>query len=544
MPSFNLAYEPWIPCLLRGESLPQDLSLLDTLTRAHEIRELSDDSPLVTIALHRLLLAILHRNFGPPGFSEWKRLWQRGQWDGEKLAGYFAEWSEKKRFDLFDAERPFFQVPRLQKAGDSKKGKNTEASNAPTDAEVHRATYLVHESVSAYNGTLFDHGFTSDSGKLTAARAACYLVARQAFSLGGGVSYPFNLSHSPLIGGYTVLALGNNLFETLALNLLSYNAETPIPQRGADFPSWEQDQKAQPDKNGTLPLGYLDYLTWQSRRIHLITEGDSPVVSNCQLIQNLKLKDERGDFDPFRCYEQDSKGAVKARRINPARALWRDSHSLFQQTGKEFKRPEVFDHLANVETARRRGEITAASAYAFAVYGMANDQASVSLWTRERLPLPLGYLNEKALTAALEDALKLTEEVASNLGSAVKTLAKELVGDHEAGNLAASFGAREFYWSRLEPAFKKFLVDLAADSSGDETEYGEKTLPEWARTVTRIADAAFNQAVNSLSGSARELQAGAVAQTAFDKLMGKTCKTFARLFPQASTNQSTNGGQS
>jgi len=542
MPSFNLAYEPWIPCLLRGESLPQDLSLLDTLTRAHEIHELSDDSPLVTIALHRLLLAILHRNFGPPGFSEWKRLWQRGQWDGEKLASYFAEW--KHRFDLFDSERPFFQVPRLQKNSDGKKGGKAESPTTTTEAEVHRATYLVHESVSAYNGTLFDHSFTRDSGKLTAARAACYLVARQAFSLGGGVSYPFNLSHSPLIGGYTVLVLGNNLFETLALNLLAYNAETPIPQRGADLPSWEQDQKAQPDKNGTLPLGYLDYLTWQSRRIHLITEGDSLVVSNCQLIQNLKLKDERGDFDPFRCYEQDSKGAVKAKRINPARALWRDSHSLFQQTGKEFKRPEVFNHLANVETARRRGEITAASAYAFAVYGMANDQASVALWARERLPLPLNYLNEKPLTAALEDALKLTEDVVGNLGIAVKTLAKELVGDHGAGNLPASFGVREFYWSRLESAFKKILVDLATDSSADETEYGEKTLPEWARIVMQTAAAAFNQAVNSLSGSARELQASAIAQTTFDKLMGKTCKTFAHLFPQTSTNEPTKGGQS
>lgn len=542
MPSFNLAYEPWIPCLLRGERLPQELSLLDTLTSAHEIRELSDDSPLVTVALHRLLLAILHRNFGPSSFSEWKRLWQRERWEGEKLASYFAEW--KQRFDLFDAQRPFFQTPRLQKPVE-KKGRATHESSATEDIEVHPIALLAHEAATGNNGTLFDHNFNDAPQSLTPAEAARYLVARQPFSIGGGVSQPFNLSHGPLVGGYTVLALSNNLFETLALNLLDYNAEFPIPQRGADLPCWEQTQPEQPERNGTTPRGYLDYLTWQSRRIHLISTGEPPTVSHCQHLQNLKLKDERGDLDPFKCYEQEGKDAFKAKRINPARALWRDSHALFQKADDSTKRPEIFNHLAKINAARRRGEINAAPAYAFAVYGMASDQASVSLWARERLPLPLSYLSEKPLTGALDNALKVTEEVASNLSSAIKTMARHLVGDQDAGNLAASFEAREFYWSRLDPAFKKFLVALAADQSTDEREYGETTLPEWARIVTRTAVAAFAQAANNLSGSARELQAIALAQAEFDKLMGKTRRTFPRLFPQnGTTNPSTIGGKS
>jgi CRISPR system Cascade subunit CasA len=539
MPSFNLAYEPWIPCVMQRENLPRELSLLETLTSAHQIRELTDDSPLVTVALHRLLLAILHRNFGPSDFSEWKELWRRGQWDAEKLANYYTVW--RRRFDLFDAERPFYQTPRLRKPVETKKSnQKAEKLDGSEDIEVHRATYLVHESVSAYNGTLFDHSFTSDSGKLSPARAACYLVARQAFSLGGGVSYPFNLSHSPLIGGYTVMALGKNLFETLALNLLRYDNEFPLPHRGADLPCWEQEHLAQPDKSGTSPLGYLDYLTWQSRRIHLILDEGNFVVTNCQLIQNLRVKDDFGALDPFRCYEQDNKGMLKAKRINPNRALWRDSHTLFQQTDNAFKRPEVFGHLANIETARRRGQINAGTSYSFAVFGLSNDQASVSLWARERLPLPLSYVSEKPLISALEDALKVTEEVAANLKRAVKTLAVKIVGDNEAGNLVASFDVETFYWSQLEPPFKKFLVDLSVDQSNDELEYGEKTLPEWAGAIVHIANLAFAKAVNSLSGSARELQASAVAQSEFGKLMGKTYKTHARLFQQNSTALSTN----
>jgi CRISPR system Cascade subunit CasA len=529
MPSFNLAYEPWIPCLLRGERLPQEFSLLDTLTRAHEIRELSDDSPLVTIALHRLLLAILHRNFGPSGFTEWKRLWQREQWDGEVLANYFAAW--KQRFDLFDAERPFFQV------------------SFDLNLKKDPLTLLAQEFASGNNATLFDHSFGS-SQTFTPAQAVRFLLSRQSFAFSGTGGY----LNSTLVNSYTVFVLGNSLFETLALNLLDYNAQLPVPHRGVDLPCWEQEQpdrSAKEKKDGTLPLGYLDYLTWQSRRIHLIANGEPPTVSQCQHLQNLKLKDERGDIDPFKCYKQEGKGPLTAKRIIPAKMLWRDSHALFEQSGQAAKRPEVFNHLARINQARRRGEIKAAPVYAFAIYGMANEQASVSLWARERLPLPLSYLSEKPLTSALDEALKVTEEIAKNLARAVKTLAshlvnklKSLAGEKDASKLAESFGAQEFFWSRLDPAFKKFLVALAADQSADESEYGETTLPEWARLVTRTASGAFAQAANSLSDSARELEAIALAQTEFDKLMGKTRKNFPRLFPPTSTTQSTNGGQS
>jgi len=92
-----------------------ELSLADTVLRAHEIRELFDESPLVTVALHRLLLAILHRNFGPANTGEWFWLWRRGRWDEEKLGDYFTRWHE--RFELLHPKRPFYQVPEIADAG-------------------------------------------------------------------------------------------------------------------------------------------------------------------------------------------------------------------------------------------------------------------------------------------------------------------------------------------------------------------------------------------------------------------------------------------
>jgi CRISPR system Cascade subunit CasA len=205
MPSFNLIDEPWLPCTWLADNCCEDLSLRTTLANAHVIRELYDPSPLVTVALHRLLLAILHRNFGPRSLAAWQVLWQRGAWDMSVLDNYFARW--RHRFDLFDAERPFYQVASL-----------------PDAKHVHPAQLLPLEMASGNNPTLFDHRFDRLPVSLTPSEATRGLIARQAFSPGGGVSTPFNLSNSPLTVGYSVLALGNSLFETLLLNLHTYNS--------------------------------------------------------------------------------------------------------------------------------------------------------------------------------------------------------------------------------------------------------------------------------------------------------------------------------
>jgi CRISPR system Cascade subunit CasA len=242
MPEFNLVDQPWIPCLQRDGGKPQELSLRDTLTGAHEIRELFDDSPLVTVSLYRLLLAVLHRNFGPDSFREWKELWQCGQWDSDKLNRYFDEW--KHRFCLFDNERPFYQVLRMQNA----KSK---------DVELHPIALLAHEAATGNNATLFDHSFEEAPEAYSAATAARHLITRQAFSIGFGRSDPFSFQDSTIVRGFSVLALGNNLFETLALNLLPYNTERPISHQGEDKPAWELNDPTKPDKDGTVVRGWI-----------------------------------------------------------------------------------------------------------------------------------------------------------------------------------------------------------------------------------------------------------------------------------------------
>ena len=63
-------------------------------------------------------------------------------------------------------------------------------------------------------------------------------------------------------------------------------------------------------------------------------------------------------------------------------------------TDTKSKRPDVFNHLAQIASAQKRKEVNADTKYAFLVIGMnnKNGKASFDLWLREQLPLPLSSL--------------------------------------------------------------------------------------------------------------------------------------------------------
>jgi CRISPR system Cascade subunit CasA len=123
--SFNLVDQPWIPCItVTGDY--QLLGLEQALLQAHQLRSLHDDSPLVLASLYRLLLAILHHNFGPEATEAWAELCKEdlGGFDANTLNGYFHDRHRYTRFDLFHTQRPFYQTTQIPlSTTDSKTGK-------------------------------------------------------------------------------------------------------------------------------------------------------------------------------------------------------------------------------------------------------------------------------------------------------------------------------------------------------------------------------------------------------------------------------------
>ena len=101
---FNLTTNPWLP-VVRLNGATDEVNLVTLLTQAHRIRRILGQTPPMTAALHRLVLALMHRAYGPVNAAAWADLWRADSLPTPKLP--------TDRFELFDNERPFFQCPAV-----------------------------------------------------------------------------------------------------------------------------------------------------------------------------------------------------------------------------------------------------------------------------------------------------------------------------------------------------------------------------------------------------------------------------------------------
>lgn len=477
--SFNLIDQPWIPCVQMNGHVAE-LSLHETLAKAHELRGIQGDSPLETAATYRFLLAILHSALrGPASRSEWAKLWNNKQWEMKRLDSYLKEWHS--RFDLFDAERPFYQV------------KNNKAGRQKTTNDV------IPDVSSGTNATLFNHSIDENIIVLPASKAASTLLVMQTMSIAGGWGMaPKESSDAPWGRGVVFLVEDENLFGILMLNLLKYPDNEVLPSGDDDAPAWEMKDTFKPKRE--QPLGYLDYLTWQNRRVLLIPEGDEeyPVVREMIISQGLKL--DPTTLDPMKHYRIDEKKGYFVLRFSENRVLWRDSSALFNVQGSKLARPpHSFSWLANLADDNK---IDNHHAYRFMALGMANDQAKIAFFRHEHFPLPVEYLIQSKLVEGLSEALAFAEQIRKLLWSAGSLMAllvispksdgqlwKDVsqIAKDQANGLYDHWGADRLFWSALDVPFLEFLQALPNDPSAME---------RWKETLRKTA-------WNALSGAER-----------------------------------------
>lgn len=237
--SYSLIDRPWITVRRHGGGT-DELSIMDTFRRAHELEGLGGEVPTQSFAIARLLLAILHSAVdGPRDVEHWEQLWQDAVLPVDRIEQYLSD--HRARFDLFHPVTPFFQVADLRTG----KGEVSELNKLIADVP---------------NGYPF---FTTRLGpiqSLPAAEAARWLVHCHAFdpsgiksgALGdnrvkGGKGYPIGVGWSGLLGG--VLPEGNTLRETLLLNLIADSDERWM----GDAPAWSGNRCPPPDRTARRP---------------------------------------------------------------------------------------------------------------------------------------------------------------------------------------------------------------------------------------------------------------------------------------------------
>lgn len=484
--SFNLVDEKWIPCIWKNDGKQDELSLLETLTRAHEIHEVFDPSPLVTASLHRFLLAILHRNFGPASADEWTAIWQAGRFDEKVLRDYFHKWHG--RFDLSDKEHPFYQFADL-------------------DKEVKKPTplkRLAFEYAAQNNPTLFDHSRDDVRPRFPAKVAARWLLANQTFAHTAGKSETIHTKDSPWSRAAVVLVNGDNLFETLVFNLIPSSLLSRAINNFAK-PVWESTDALKP-AHGVGTDDYLQYLTWPSRAIKLMPvcdDGDEVRVADCLLAQGVSVKEGFRD-DPLLAYAVDKKGGRQALQLRENRAVWRDSLALFSiRAESQFYPPRSMELLAELID---RGVLRSGTQYRLSICGqnLERGRPKINFWRHERMPLPLRYLTDEGLLEDLKAALSRAEQIGGGeepraLRTALNKLADALGGREKFRDFVSHLGAERLFWSRLEEPFHIFLTGLPTNRDG--------AFADWEHTLRRTAQSAFEGATRDLDGSARTLRA-------------------------------------
>lgn len=531
-PYFNLLDEPWIPCIyLDGSGQITQLGVQQVLAEAHRIREIYADSPLTVASLFRLLLAILHRVFGPKDIEAWKQLWWRGKWEMTKLEEKFSEWHS--RFYLFHEQWPLYQVTRFPPAAG--------------DVKILPVAALSLDLTSGNNTMLFDHSSDNDPQPISCAEAAQRLITYQSFSIGFGVSFgskaaAVHFTDSPCVRGAFFFPEGENLFETLMLNLRLYpDPYSRLPDNESkDSLTWEQDPNLFFANTRKLPQGYLEFLTWQSRQVCLIpSEVDGkPCVSHVRRVQGREIDKEKV-LDPLKSYRSDKSGKQLVRGFSTERVLWRDSTALFSLTQANYA-PENFVLLSRLVD---EGILMPEQLLHYHAIGLATSDgkaAAVVLWRSERMPLPLSYLRNQSAVILLGDAIQRAERAESALSKAAEWLAWLWVKDKDTSSKRGEkvvnkvlfqswlksqkykgrykendfvafrdrFPIERDYWWRLEQPFRQLMPGLADQ---DEVKVALAT-SDWCDQIRTAAHAAWSLTASTLELSPRSLKVCSMAE--------------------------------
>jgi len=476
MSMFNLLDEAWIPVRLHDGSRSA-LGIRSVLLQSRKIAVIEDPSPLVTAAVHRLLLALLYRALGGPTDIDQARALFTNGLPATLISEYLHRWRD--RFWLFDQAFPFFQVPGYEPR--SAKGKE----------QWKPWTVIAAEHNGDNSKVLFDHVDVTNAGAIPSNDAARWLVACQTYALGGGNSDFQYTRTGPSATSLMVLPLGVSLHDTLVLSLVPENREV----LKEDKPLWERE----PDSISALErgdsrsiAGYADLYTWRSRSIRLRPSGDGKAVDALLFASGMACSTE--DFtDPMVGYRIDAHRGRLPIQLRD-RGLWREFDSILPDNGD--LAPRVIEHAATLgKSARERFPRSVI------VVGQANNKAKVEYWRFERFSLPGALAGDRLIRDEIKRLLSDADDTSRSLWAACASVARDVLsrGDRS----PAKQDVRSFveqtavltqYWSALEARFHEVLSACTLERESDDIRH------DWLMEVREALNTAWSQYRHSLSG--------------------------------------------
>ncbi|MET9983981.1 type I-E CRISPR-associated protein Cse1/CasA [Streptomyces rochei] len=495
--------------------------LLSALHESHTVRRFElPVHTMLPVVLRQLLLPVVIDALGAPrSRQEWAERFHRGCFspdEQDRLAQYL-EVRYGDRFRLFDAKRPFAQVAGLQ----------------ALNGETKTAAQLVPSVASGNNVPLFSALSEADELLLTPGDAVLWLLHAQCWDTAsiktGAVGDP-QAKNGKTTGNPTgplgqfgvIVPTGRTLYETLLLN-------TPILPDGlepGDRPQWAWDERpaglgckspagaAWSERPAT---GLLDLLTFQARRIRLITcETEQGRRVHRVIVSAGDRLAQTPEVEPHTAWQHTAKPKKgqshrRPRRHAPGRAAWQGLGTLLSMT-----LPVQSDGPYTSLLLRQIGDLQVtrvlAGDYPLGVetsgleYG--TQSAVVENAIGDDLPLPVMALlaQDRGLRKALLECVDQADRVARALDGLHNDLRRAAGGDP----LPRDKGSRpsaQFLHS-LDATMRRLLAGLRTVEEDDEE-------------LLERAQLAWEQAVQIAAGREAELLLGAVPPRA---VVGRTVR--------------------
>jgi len=297
MSSFNLLDEKWLKVVTKNTNEVIDVSLIELFENAQDFKILAGEMKTQDFSVLRLLLAVLHTvysRFNVDGkvydylevdemyrqkddvseddledykeelMETWKNLWKKGKFS-KIVLDYLEKWRE--HFYIFDEQHPFYQVTKEEIYSNIDEGKK------PTRIAIKNINRLISESenkIALFSPKSDDNDNKND---VTNEELARWLIMFQGYT--GNLdkrkvkkkSYSSSKGWVYDIGG--IFFEGNNLFETLLLNLALVHPSQDYVTLSKEKPCWEfsGEENIQASFNDISNLSEL-YTNW-SRAIYL-----------------------------------------------------------------------------------------------------------------------------------------------------------------------------------------------------------------------------------------------------------------------------------
>ena len=487
---FNLTNEPWI-IVADKTGVTSEVSLTEVLINAHKYHRLAGETLTQDVSILRLLLSVLHTVIHRTdtdgddqmiedendALDRWKFIWNQKKFPETDIRSYLETW--KDRFYLFHPEYPFYQVPEhMNLAKINSKGLR---SVAKLNGEISQSGNKVR---------IFASRNYEEREKLTYAEAARWLLYTNAFddkSIKKASDQKTVAAKYGWLGDMGVIfAEGENLFETLMLNLVLLNHEECW---GEPHPVWERDQISCEDKKDiSMPNNQAELLTVQSRRITLNRDGNYVTSFNIyggDFISEINASNEQ--MTMWYVEQKTNKAPVyRPKKKDPSKQMWRDfSNSLLPD--QEEIQPGVIKWIKYLE---RKGLISRRKIIRFRTISIKYDAKGQSIKdsSGDYLDFYANLLPDtgKKYVTMIGEEIERCEKAANIIGAFAVNLerAKGDRADYKGKDNSPYIRAKEDFFYRIDLPFRRWLLTVSPDSDiSDLRQRWQEEIWELAKSI-------------------------------------------------------------